>query len=286
MLQFKEQRGYFTFVQNSDTTDYLRLAYAQALSIKATQKLNKYAIAVDQKTKEKVTDKHRKVIDYIIDIPGEDDAKNESWKLSNEWKAQIATPFRETIKLDCDMLFPRDISHWWHGMQQQEICITTEVRSYRNEVATNRTYRKVFDANGLLNAYSGFTYFRYSRLSTQFFQIVETIMKDWDRYRDQLLKECRIEQPTTDEVYALAAKIVGEERCHNPTLSYPSFIHMKPAIQNWDPGIIWPNVVPFTLLPNLELVVGGYAQRYPFHYVDKDFITDELIERYETKLDV
>lgn len=286
MLQFKEQRGYFTFVQNNETTDYLRLAYAQALSIKATQKLNKYAIAVDQETKEKVTDKHRKVIDYIIDIPGDDDAKNESWKLSNEWKAQSATPFKETVKLDCDILFSRDVSHWWHGMQQQEVCITTQIRSYRNVVSTDRTYRKVFDANHLINAYSGFTYFRYSRLSTQFFELVEIITKDWANYRDKLLKDCRIETPTTDEVYALAAKVIGEERCYNPILSYPSFIHMKPAIQGWDNSVDWTKAVTFTLLDNLGIVIGGYAQQYPFHYVNKDFITDEMIKRYETKLNV
>ena len=49
-----EQIGYFTFVQNNDSTDYLKLAYACGLSLKATQNINKFAIAVDKPTKEQL----------------------------------------------------------------------------------------------------------------------------------------------------------------------------------------------------------------------------------------
>ena len=36
MREFKRERGFLTFAQNS-TTDYVRLAYGLALSLKATQ---------------------------------------------------------------------------------------------------------------------------------------------------------------------------------------------------------------------------------------------------------
>ena len=52
-----EQIGYFTFVQNNDDTDYLKLAYACGLSLKATQTINKFAIAVDNNTKQQLTDR-------------------------------------------------------------------------------------------------------------------------------------------------------------------------------------------------------------------------------------
>ena len=69
-----EQIGYFTFVQNNDNTDYLKLAYACGLSLKATQTINKFAIAVDEGTKQQLTEKHYKVFDYVIDIPWGDDS--------------------------------------------------------------------------------------------------------------------------------------------------------------------------------------------------------------------
>ena len=95
---FQEQQGYFTFAQNTDTVNYLELAYVQALSIKSTQTINKYAVAVDAKTRESVTERHQAVFDYIIDITNDYNAPNSSWRLANEWQAWWLTPFKETIK--------------------------------------------------------------------------------------------------------------------------------------------------------------------------------------------
>lgn len=276
--EFRDQQGYFAFVQNSDV-DYLRLAYAQALSIKATQRFNKYAIAVDPETKLMLEDKHMKVFDYVVDIPFGDDAKDSTWKIGNAWKLYACTPFKETINLDCDMLFTRDVSHWIHQLRKREICITTNVVDFRGNVAGSRKYRRVFDDNNLLNTYNAFSYFRYSQTSHNFFTAMERIFHNWPVYRDKVLKNCRVEYPTTDEVYALAASEIGQESCYIPG-SYPTFCHMKPAIQGWQ-EMDWRNAVSWTLTDQMDLIVGGYYQMYPFHYNVKDFITDELINRYE-----
>ena len=163
-----EQLGYFTFVQNNETTDYLKLAYACGLSLKATQSINKFAIAVDEATKECLEDKHYKVFDYVIDIPWGDDSEEDSWKLGNEWKAWAITPFKETVKLDCDMVFTRNVDHWWTFMREQEILITTNVRKLNGHIATSRKYRSVFDENelpksDLIVLPGGFSYGDYLR---------------------------------------------------------------------------------------------------------------------------
>ena len=46
-------KGYIAIAQNNEEHDYLKLAYAMALSIKATQKENKICICVDENTKVK-----------------------------------------------------------------------------------------------------------------------------------------------------------------------------------------------------------------------------------------
>ena len=96
-LAHQEQQGFMTIAQNTDV-DYLRLAYVQAMSVKLTMPSSKYAVAVDSKTLELVTDAHRKVFDYVITI---DDvqAKTDTWKMRNEWQVFYLTPFKETIKL-------------------------------------------------------------------------------------------------------------------------------------------------------------------------------------------
>jgi len=277
---FKEQKGYFTFAQNNDTTDYLTLAYAQALSVKCTQKINSFAVAVDYNTKQQITDKHRKVFDYIIDIP-EDLAAHDSWKLKNEWKAWHLTPFKETIKIESDILLTRSIDHWWSGMQNSEICLTSKILDYEGNVSNNRAYRKLFDDNLLPDVYNGFMYFRFGKDSLKFFLYAQHIFENWDLYRTKVLNNCRDPEPTTDVVYAIAASMIGVEKCINPVISYPTFVHMKGAINGFETNADWTTKLYAQLDDELHLTVGFTRQQYPFHYQNKKFITPEIIEKYE-----
>lgn len=280
---FNEQRGYFTFAQNTDTVDYLELAYAQALSIKGTQKINKYAVAVDAKTKELITDKHQKVFDYIIEIKQDNNLPTSSWKLANEWQAWWLTPFKETVKLESDILFTRNIDHWWSAMQKQEICLTSTIRDYEGSVSNCRAYRTLFDENNLPDVYNGFMYFRFGLVSLEFFNLARDIYQNWPLFRDELLLKCFDEHPTTDVVYAIAAQLIGSEKCTIPGLGIPSFAHMKGAVNRLNIGDDWTEFYYSQLDDELQMLIGFSRQMYPVHYYQKNFVAPELIEKYEAK---
>ena len=92
-------RGYIVIAQNTDEHDYLRMAYALALSIKTTQRENAICLCVDKKTSDRLEQKCCDVFDYIVDIPWNDDALNSTWKIENKWKYINMSPFDETIIL-------------------------------------------------------------------------------------------------------------------------------------------------------------------------------------------
>ena len=280
--EFKEQKGYLTIAQNSEH-DYLTMAYLQALSIKATQKINSYAVLVDDETAAQITDKHRKVFDHVIELPN-DYAKDDSWKLANEWQVWSCTPFKETIKLDSDIILPNNIDHWWRIMQEKDVCCTAQIRNYEGEVSTASNYRKLFIDNNLPNVYSGFTYFRFTKFSMEFFNIVRYVFENWELFRDQILKGCRQDYPTTDEAYAIAALMMGAENCYLP-FDIPSFVHMKGAIQGWSHLTKWTEHL-YAQVDGNTLTVGFNRQTYPFHYVEKGFATEEIIEKYERYLGI
>tara|TARA_R110000803_G_scaffold85828_1_gene152207 strand:+ start:681 stop:1526 length:846 start_codon:yes stop_codon:yes gene_type:complete len=278
LCKFTEQCGYITVVQNNSTTDYLELAYLQARSIKRTQTIKQYAVMIDVATKQLVTDKHRAVFDYILDIPYGDAASADEWKLANDWKVWCVTPFKETVKLDSDIVFTRDVSHWWDLMRTKEVCIATTIRDYRGDISNARAYRKLFDDNNLIDAYNGFTYFRYSNTSTEFYQMVKHIFENWAVFRDSVLKNCRHEQPSTDEVYAIAAKMIGEERCYIPNTGI-GFTHMKGAVNNMSINDVWTDKL-YHQLDGDKLTAGFYRQHYPFHIFVKACAV-ELSKLYE-----
>jgi hypothetical protein len=283
MREFSAEQGYLTFALNTDSVDYLKLAYAQALSIKCTQRINNYAVVVDSMTNQLITDQHRRVFDHVI-VLSHSDSRNQTWRLADEWQAFDLTPFRETIKLESDILFSRNIDHWWTGLRLQEVTFTTHIRDYLGTVSPVRDYRKVFDSNHLPNVYNGMFYFRHSRTAMQLFSAAREVYHHWSTFKNQLLKNCRSEQATTDEVFAVAARLIGAEQTINPGLSYPTFVHMKSAINNLANTQHWPTVLPFHIDDDLNIYINHCRQQYPVHYQAKELITDEIITRYEQRL--
>jgi len=273
-------QGYLTFAQNTPGANYLAMAYVQALSIKATQKINSYAVVVDEYTNKFITAKHKSVFDHIIPMPGVDEAANDKWKLRNEWKAGIATPFDETVKIEADMLFTASVDHWWDIMARKDVCFTTNVVSYTGKIATSRAYRKLFDDNHLINLYNGFYYFKKSETADRLFESAKTVYANWPLFRDQILINCRDEHPTTDVVFAIAAKLCGEHSYYDPTSAVPRFAHMKGAMQGWAINEDWQDHL-HCQFDQSTVTVGFTRQTVPFHYYQKNFITRDIINHYE-----
>ena len=279
--QYQAQQGFFTIAQNSDEVDYLRLAYLQALSIKLTMPGSLYAVAVDKNTLESVTEEHRKVFDYVVTIE-HDEAKDDSWKLRNEWQAFFLTPFKETIKLESDIIFTRSIAHWWHTFRLKNIVLSQGCRDYLGNLSTDRSYRQLFDDNQLPDVYNGLMYFRYSPEAAEFFWYARLIFQNWDTVKNTLIK-CHDEYPTTDVVYALAAKIIGVENCTVPGVDFINFTHMKPAINQFSSATPWHKLVVHEVsVPMVR--INNINQYHPLHYQDKEWVTDELIQEYADEL--
>jgi hypothetical protein len=286
---FKRDRGFLTFAQNGKT-DYVRLAYALALSLRATQtEVPHLSVVVTPGTK--VPERYLKVFDEVIDVPWIDEASSSQWKLENEWKAYHVTPYRETIKLDADMLFPIDIKEWWEVLAQQNFCAATLATTYRGETVTNDFYRKTFTSNELPNVYSAFTYFRFSDTSQSVFEMMEIIFHNWDHFSFNYLDDTRPENVSTDVVMALALKLLGLQDAGTapPHLPIPRFTHMKSKLQGWPEGAAsedWLKHIDVNLTPDLKILIGRHRQMDPLHYHLKDFVTDNMIQTYEKALGI
>jgi hypothetical protein len=263
-------RGYLTFAINNDEIDYVRLAYLQALSIKATQKINQYAVVV--KNANDIPNKYLSVFDHVIELPHTQN------KFEHESYAFKLSPFKETVKVEADILFTENIDHWWQRYTNP-VVVTNQVLTYWGDVYKDRSQRKLFDDNNLPNVYSGWVYFRYSQEAANFFKLVQSIFENWNWFRDEYLKNCRYEHPVTDEVYAIACKIIGEQKTTIKN-TIPTFVHMKPAGQNLHDNKPWYQQV-YVQKDNNNLSIGFYKQSMPFHYCDKSFVTEELIQKYE-----
>jgi len=274
-MNHKEQQGVLTVAANSSTVDYLELAYLQALNVKATQKIKSFAVIVDTETYSLVKEHHKKVFDYIIEAP-----TSTVGPYGLEIQAFWLTPFKETLKLESDLLFTRSIDHWWTAFRYRNLVLSTGCKDYQQQPATSRRYRKLFDDNSLPDVYNGLMYFRYSQLTADFFRLASEIYNNWDIVKNTLLN-CRDDYPTTDVVYALTAAIIGTELCTLPSMDFINFVHMKPAINGY------PETASFQEMYVTEfdqgmIRINNINQYHPLHYYEKDFPTKEMYEHFRS----
>lgn len=264
-MNHKEQLGFLTVACNTEHVDYLRLAHAQAVNIKKTQKNNCYAVVVDRNTFAQITDEQRQVFDYIVEAP-----EHELGPYGTEAFLFELTPFKETIKLESDLLFTRSIDHWINVFRLRDLVLSTGCRNYQQEISDVRQYRKMFDDNLLPDVYNGLMYFRFTKTARDFFDTAKQIYQNWNLIANEL-KNCRESVPSTDVVFALAAQIVGQELCTLPSADFVNFTHMKPAINGFNEDLKFNEV--FVTEHNNEMIrINNLNQYHPVHYYDKDFV--------------
>jgi hypothetical protein len=269
------ERGYLIVAENTESTDYVACALALAKSIKLHTPNAKICLV----TSKPVDDT---VFDFVRPLPFGDNAPNSDWKLCNDWQVFYASPFRQTIKLEADMIIPHSIEHWWTMFEKKDVVLCTSARNYHNAVTNVRTYRRIFDVNSLPDVYNAITYWRLSEYAQTFFNLVKDLFNNWEEVRTSLTLG-DTDPGTTDVVYAVAAKMLGVETVTLPNTSYPSLIHMKERINwlqqsDWTQELVWE-------LDGANIRINTVDQQYPFHYNNKDFAKvlnehyDKLLER-------
>lgn len=268
--------GFLTFAQNSSTVDYLELAYLQALNCKSTHPEFKYAVIIDYPTSQVVQDKHRIVFDHIIQKP-----LDTSNAMHNEWQAYWHTPFFETIKLESDLLFTRNIAHWLQAFRMKQVVLSTGCRNYKDQLSTVRNYRQFIDDNDLPDVYNGLMYFRKSAEAEEFFTLAKNLCFNWKTITESVLKNYREDKLSTDIHYAVTAQVFGRERCTLP-LDYINFVHMKPAVNNFSTERAWFETVMHERDGDM-IRINNLNQYHPVHYYDKTYATVELIKYYEQR---
>jgi len=268
-------RGYFVFAQGQE---YIRLAYALALSIKNTQTINSVCIAINEFDQIPLDYQH--VFDHICFV------KNVGLKypMANEWQIWELTPYKETIHVEADTIFTSNIDWWWDELQQHELFFTSNVKDYRGHTAQSNFYRRHFEKKGLPKLYNGFYYFRYSETAHAFFKKVKEVSARYKYYARLFFEGTWYpETPTTDEIFGITAYMLDLDNVvFDRSYSIPYFTHMKVRLQDWKHSetvdtVDWMRYLNVRLSKK-GLNIGGFIQQGPFHYQNKLFMDEKMID--------
>ena len=272
--------GICLVAQNNKTTDYIRQAYALALSILANSPRTNVSLI----TNDDVNPTYQKVFDKIIPIPWGDSAKNNQWKIDNRWKVYHVTPYENTVVMDVDMLVLDNISTIWQDFKKSpSLLFTKNVKTYRNELITSRYYRRAFDSNNLPNAYSGLYQFSKSDETKTFFVLLDVIMQNWQTFYNKFAPNSRQDWCSVDLSVAIALKILDMQGYYLDK-SLLTFTHMKSRLQNLNnPPVKWTDALSVDFGDN-GLYINGYKQSNVLHYVEDEFLTNNMLAWLEEKV--
>lgn len=249
------EKGYLVIAVNNDRYDYVHMARQLCHSIKTLHPEALVCLATDHEVPSDP-------FDFVRLLPCGDQSG-----FCNDWQSWSVSPFRETIKLEADMLVVSGIDHWWTLFRNRDVVISTGARDFYDQDTNTRFYRKVFDENYLPDVYNAITYWRRSHLAMEFWQLVKQIFQNWQRFCT--LIRFAPESPDTDLVYAMAAEIIGRDKVTLPFVSYPRITHMKRHVipiqtSDWTQELIWEKSSDW-------LRINTVTQWGCFHYHVKDW---------------
>lgn len=247
-MPIRSERGYLIPAINSKTVDYERCADLLVKSLR---------------------DWHPSADVTVVTRDMLPDPSAQGWAVDAQM-FQIS-PYRETIKLEADMLVCSPIDHWWTMFEKRDVVVSQGCRDFYDRPSAIRYYRKVFDNNNLPDVYNALTYWRFSRTAQEFFRWVERIFQDWNQWRTLL--KFPDDHPSTDLVYAMAAQIMGTDQVTLPSGVGPNIVHMKHKIipthvADWTQELVWEYI-------GRQLKINTVSQHGLFHYHIKDWMPHE-----------
>lgn len=247
-----DEKGYVILAIKHPQRDYFDCARTLCKTIKHWDPGAQVCLITDQTHANDPLYDHYRVIDGVdFDNP---------W--ANDWRVFKNSPFRETIKLEADMMIVSEIGHWWDMFRHRDVVVSTGCRNWQDQVSSARQYRAVFDHNCLPDVYNAVTYWRLSDTAREFFGWVRDIFLNWSEFR-RVLKFAP-ETADTDLVYAMAAEIMGSDRVTLPFATYPKITHMKrhhagTETERWGRELVWE-------YQDWRLRINTQAQWGAFHY--------------------
>ena len=57
---------------------------------------------------------------------------------ANDWQMFAASPYRQTIKLEADMIAASPVDHWWSLFEHRDVVISQGCRTFYNEPSKSR----------------------------------------------------------------------------------------------------------------------------------------------------
>lgn len=262
-------RGVCVVAQNNEVCDYVSQAVNLAKSIKKFNSSEKISVI----TNDQIPSEYEYLFDKIIPIENDTTLTSE-WRIKNRKLIYSLSPYDETLVFDTDVLVLEDLQFIWDKLQNEELYFTTEVSNHRGKkIVKDTIHRKTFIANELPNIYSALFYFKKTENNDKFFDTLCLIVDNFESFAEILTPNETQKFCSIDVALAMCVKLLDVRISKNKF----NLVHMKAPLQEVPRITHWSTSL-FTFANNHGIFINNYKQNGILHYVEDDFINDDIID--------
>lgn len=171
-------------VTTAATVDQVRLATCLAYSVGIHNKIPVTLLVPDLNI---VADEYEEPFDKIIELPFRSHSEN---LRANDWQLYWASPYEETLFLDCHQLVKCNLETAMdYFSQHYDLYFPTQVRDFKYNIVPNFNHKMYSDYCDI-RVYSNAIFFRKdSEIAMNYFKFMDPILKNWRDAFDQLIEK-------------------------------------------------------------------------------------------------
>ena len=274
------EKGYLVYANNNADCNYVRQAYALALSLR----IFNHDAHITLVSKDPIPSEYLKVFDDVL-VPKKTVTTSKLNAEQRQHQFNIS-PYLKTMVFDADVLITENLDAWWKYLSNQMIYYTSEVYSYKGDKITDNTYRQTFIENNLPLLYNTMNYFEKSEEAADFFRVQQYVVENWEHFYKKVSPKKQQKWVSMDVSSAITSKLFANQEKITAKDTFMKIVHMKPKLQGWRHDYVRSSGAVTMHFSKNNFYVGNFKQNGIIHYVEDVFLTDRIIrgleESYET----
>jgi hypothetical protein len=256
-----------------------KAAAACAYSIKIQNPNASVSLIID--SLDNALDAYEEPFDNIIELPFE----TVSDLRVNDWQLNIATPYDNTIAIDCYSLVKERHDELWNYLSNYEMCYS--IKSMDFNTKADEDVPEWFDMYNIKKISSDLFYFQKdSEIANQFFLLSGLYMNNWTEVLREFIEFQYIPKEYNSNL--MHSFIISHLNIHKEVTPYHANI-----LEIIDMNIItkylketdkiennWSDYINVWTSAEAKLKIQNYAINHTISYKDKTFITDEIYDEH------
>lgn len=278
-------KGFITLGIDTDA-DRIYHCYGLACSIKKCDPDAEICLVVDKGKIDEVPKKYIDTFDYLIELPFGNSAYIDGFHGMNIWQMYHCTPFEETIYVDADTVFHNiDINALWDSMRvNNSISIPASAYTYRAFPVLREIHFEFEAMYNLPQNFNNLIYWKQdSLLAQEWFKMADPIMQNWRSVYSTFFKD---KKPLTFNKNILCNLVTHCVDMPETSVYLHNHFDLHADCQGvWTEDIPsdWTEMLNYWISSDGKIQIENHILTSGLiHYNDENFLTDELIDVYDT----